>query len=225
MLQPRNKLISSLFISREPEEVAELSTYCQENSISLIAKSLIKFEAVPFEVTAPYDVVFFSSIRAADFFLDHITPPPTTLFACIGARTAEKLKNRGINCHFIGDQSGKPEMVAEEFRKWVWDRTVLFPQSARSNRSIVSVLDPQQCIEATVYTTLPDCKPIPESSVYVFSSPSNLDSFLECNEAPQGKIIAWGETTRRSAEKKGLNVHSTLSNSDDAELISILRSM
>lgn len=221
----RNKVIRSLFISREKEEVTDLTSYCQDHSIELIARSLIRFEAVPFDIIVPFDVVFFSSIRAAEFFLKEVTPPSTTLYACIGARTAEKLKNRGINCHFIGDQSGRPEKVAEEFKKWVWDRTVLFPQSSRSHRSVVSVLDPMQCIEITVYETISDCKTIPECEVYVFSSPSNLESFLSCNSAPSGKIIAWGETTRKAAEKKGLNVHSTLSNSDDAELISIIQTI
>ena len=221
----RNKLIRSLFISREPEEVTELSAFCREQSIELIAHSLIRFEAVPFKVTNTYDVVFFASIRAAEFFLREVTPPSTTLYACIGARTAEKLKNKGINCHFIGDQSGQPEKVAEDFKKWVWDRTVLFPQSTRSHRSIASQLDPAQCIEVPVYETLTDCKPVTDCDAYVFSSPSNLESFLSCNDLPTGMIIAWGETTRKAAEKKGLNIYSTLSYSEDAELISILNSI
>ena len=218
-------MIRSLFISREPEDATELSAFCQEQSIELIAHSLIRFEAIPFEINQSYDVVFFASIRTAEFFLKEVTPPATTLYACIGARTAEKLKIRGINCHFIGDQSGQPEKVAEDFKKWVWDRTVLFPQSTRSHRSIVSQLDPAQCIEVPVYETLPDCKPVCDCDAYVFSSPSNLESFLSCNDLPTGKIIAWGETTRKAAIKKGLNIHSTLSQSDDAELISILRSI
>lgn len=218
-------MIRSLFISREPEDATELSAFCQKQSIELIAHSLIRFEAIPFEINQSYDVVFFASIRTAEFFLKEVTPPATTLYACIGARTAEKLKIRGINCHFIGDQSGQPEKVAEDFKKWVWDRTVLFPQSTRSHRSIVSQLDPAQCIEVPVYETLPDCKPVCDCDAYVFSSPSNLESFLSCNDLPTGKIIAWGETTRKAAIKKGLNIHSTLSQSDDAELISILRSI
>lgn len=218
-------MIRSLFISREPEEVSELSSYCQEHSFDLTAISLIRFEPVPFKIDAPYDIVFFASIRAAEFFMNEVSPPSTTVFACIGARTAEKLKKKGINCHFIGDQAGRPDKVADEFKKWVWDRTVLFPQSTRSKRSIAAVLDPIQCIEIPVYQTITDCKPIPVSDVYIFSSPSNLESFLTCNDAPNGKIIAWGETTRKCAEKKGLNVLSTLSYSDDAELISILNSL
>ncbi|MFN5148937.1 MAG: uroporphyrinogen-III synthase [Flavobacteriia bacterium] len=215
-------MIRSLFISRDPEEVTELSAYCQDHSIDLIAHSQIRFEALAFTVTTAYDVVFFASIRAAAYFLKEVTPPSTTLYACIGRRTAEKLKTFGIHCHFVGDQSGKPEKVAAEFKNWVWDRTVLFPQSSRSNRSISSILDPVQCTEVAVYATLSDCKPVRLCDAYVFSSPSNLESFLSCNAAPAGKIIAWGETTRKAAEKKGLNIHSTLSHSEYAELISIL---
>ena len=212
----------SIFISKDLSEVTILQQFCLANNINLIAHSLIRFEAIPFEVNQTYDVLFISSIRAAEFFLKTEKIKPETIIACIGQITARKLEELGLKITFVGEKSGKPIEVAEEFKKWLGNRTVLIPQSNISKRTIGSHLPSSQCIEPIVYKTLSDCEVIPVCETYVFTSPSNVDSFLTCNEPPQGKVIAWGETTKKCIEEKSITVSNTLQTSGMEELIKLL---
>lgn len=215
-------LIKSIFISKPLSELDALNTFCTQKGIHLIAESLIRFDSVPFTVEKPYDVVFFASIRAAEFFLNGTTVPPHCKIACIGETTAEKLKNLGLSVDFIGEKAGKPDEVAEAFKTWLGGRTVIIPQSTISKRSIASKIAPEQCIEVIVYKTIPACKTIPVCDISVFTSPSNFESFLLCNEAPKGNIIAWGETTKRAILEHGLEVDRTLEGSGLGELVGLL---
>ena len=212
----------SIFISKDLSEVTILQQFCLANNINLIAHSLIRFEAIPFQVNQTYDVLFISSIRAAEFFLKTEKIKPETVIACIGQITARKLEELGLKITFVGEKSGKPIEVAEEFKKWLGNRTVLIPQSNISKRTIGSLLPSSQCIEPIVYKTVSDCEVIPACETYVFTSPSNVDSFMECNESPQGKVIAWGETTKKCIEEKGITVSNTLQTSGMEELIKLL---
>ena len=212
----------SIFISKDVSEVAILQQFCLANNINLIAHSLIRFEAIPFQVNQSYDVLFISSIRAAEFFLKTKKIKPETAIACIGQITARKLEDLGLKISFVGEKSGNPIEVAEEFKKWLGNRTVLIPQSNISKRTIASLLPSNQSIEPIVYKTESDCKIIAVCETYVFTSPSNVESFLTCNEPPQGKVIAWGETTKKCMEAKGITVSNTLQKSEMEELIKIL---
>lgn len=215
-------LNKTLFISKDVHEVEELSTFCEDNKINLISRSLIRFEAVSFVVNNSYEVLFISSIRAAEFFLKTEKFNPETAIACIGQTTANKLVDLGLKVSFIGEKSGKPIEVAEAFKKWLGNRTVLIPRSNISKRTIGSFLPPNQCIETIVYKTVSDCKIIPLCETYVFTSPSNFESFLKCNEAPKGNVIAWGETTKNAIKLKGGIVSKTLQTSGIGELIKVL---
>jgi uroporphyrinogen-III synthase len=215
-------LNKSLFISKDISEVVLLQQFCLANNINLIAHSLIRFEAIPFQVNQSYDVLFISSIRAAEFFLKTEKIKPETVVACIGQTTASKLEDLGIKTSFVGEKSGNPIEVAEAFKKWLGNRTVLIPQSNISKRTIGSLLPSNQCIEPIVYKTVSDCQEIPACETYVFTSPSNFDSFLTCNEPPHGKVIAWGETTKKHIAAKGITVSNTLQKAEVGELIKLL---
>ncbi len=212
----------SIFISKDLSEVTILQQFCLANNINLIAHSLIRFEAIPFQVNQTYEVLFISSIRAAEFFLKTEKIKPETVIACIGQTTARKLEELGLKISFVGEKSGNPIEVAEEFKKWLGNRTVLIPKSNISKRTIGSLLPSSQCIEPIVYKTVSDCEVIPACETYVFTSPSNVDSFMECNEPPQGKVIAWGETTKKCIEEKSITVSNTLQTSGMEELIKLL---
>jgi uroporphyrinogen-III synthase len=215
-------LNKSLFISKDISEVVLLQQFCLANNINLIAHSLIRFEAIPFQVNQSYDVLFISSIRAAEFFLKTEKIKPETVIACIGQTTASKLEKLGLKVTFIGEKSGNPIEVAETFKKWLGNRTVIIPQSNISKRTIGSLISSNQCIEPIVYKTVSDCEVIPACETYIFTSPSNVDSFLKCNKPPKGKVIVWGETTKRCIEEKDIAVSNTLETSGMEELITLL---
>jgi uroporphyrinogen III methyltransferase/synthase len=219
-----NPLIKRIFISKNAEELPALSSFCEVQKISLHAHSLLRFEALEFTVKQPFDIVFFSSIRAAEFFLAH-TALDGALVACIGKTTAEKLRHMGINPSFIGTGAGEPAQVAEAFKAFVGDRRVLIPCSDISARSIASTLPAGRVEEIVVYKTLAASVPVSECEVYVFTSPSSLDAFLRENDVPKGHTIAWGTTTAAQLTRCGIDVSRVLKTASEEELVEVLSSL
>lgn len=216
-------MIDAIFISKDVTDIPELELFCSAIPIDLYANSLITFEKQAFKSPSAYSIVFFASIRAATFFLASEQLLPSVKVACIGKATAAKLQELGIESHFVGQHSGNPAQVALEFKKWVGDSVVLFPHSTISNGSIVSVFPTHQRIEIEVYKTILSCKNVPPCSVYVFTSPSNFESFLVCNVLPKNALlIAWGTTTQVAIENKGMEVYRTLESSNLSELIVLI---
>ena len=211
-----------LFVSKSHSELTVLPSFCEANGISLVAQSLIRFERVPFRVSQSYQVIFFGSIRAARYFLENENIPEVTAVACIGETTAERIRSLGVKVDFIGKKSGQPDQVADDFVRWVGQRSVLIPCSEQSNRSMAKKLPVDQFEEVHVYRTLSACQPVASSDIYVFTSPSNVTSFLTCNSKPEGQVIAWGQTTAKALLEAGIHVAITLSHSTEAALIAFL---
>jgi len=216
-------LIKSIYISRNEEEIPQLSSYAVQKGISVTALSQIRFEAVDNQPKSKTDVIFFSSIRAAEYFLKNQQIAAEVQVATIGISTANKLSALGIQSDFIGEKAGDPEQVANDFNAWLNGRKVLIPCSASSNRSIAAVLPKTQVEELIVYRTMSDCKPVNPHALYVFTSPSNFKAFQECNQLPQdATVIAWGNTTLRALNSAGIDVLFTLESSTEEELITFL---
>ena len=219
----RNKL----FISKSIDEVQALSTVCNSLGIDLVAHSFLQFKSIPFVVeSSTYEVIFFGSPRAVRFFLEQEIIPPNVLTACVGETTAQSLRETGYKVDFVGVNSGNPSKIAEEFKQFVGTKKVLFPQSETSNRTISSIFDSDQISEICIYKTAVVSKSIPDCSIYVFTSPSNVDGFLSDNKISlNAKIIAWGSTTEKHIKSKGLSVNHTLSNATVEELILLLNAI
>jgi uroporphyrinogen-III synthase len=216
--------VKKLFISKYREELGLLPSFCNENHIELVATPFIRFEPVTFSVDSDFEVVFFGSIRAASFFLLNQDIPKHVHLACVGETTAKKLRDKGYNVSFTGLKSGQPELVANEFLKWLGSRRVLIPCSQQSKRTISKVIPSNQKEEKVVYQTLTDCRPLDDCDCYIFTSPSNVESFLSCNSKPEGKIIAWGTTTQKAMIESKLFADYTLEQSTEEELIRLLKS-
>ncbi len=216
--------MKKLFISKYREELGLLPSFCNENHIELVATPFIRFEPVTFSVDSDFEVVFFGSIRAASFFLLNQDIPKHVHLACVGETTAKKLRDKGYNVSFTGLKSGQPELVANEFLKWLGSRRVLIPCSQQSKRTISKGIPSNQKEEKVVYQTLTDCRPLDDCDCYIFTSPSNVESFLSCNSKPEGKIIAWGTTTQKAMIESKLFADYTLEQSTEEELIRLLKS-
>jgi uroporphyrinogen-III synthase len=188
----------TLFISKEVKE-DHFIQFCASRNITLVDIPMISFKQMEFK-TPPkegYEALFFSSERSVDFFLTQELPNENHLLCCIGQKTADALKKWGYEAHFIGERSGEPNSVAKQLCSFLGNKTVLFPQSSISNKSVQKEFDEQQCINLVVYETfaLPHkLKVNPE--ILVFTSPSNVRSFLQMNTISENqKVIAWGEST------------------------------
>ncbi len=213
-----------LFISKTAKELPLLTSYCQKNGITLITESLISFERVAAEIPTHLDIVFFTSPRSVDFFLDQVSTSFTCKdFACMGKGTEKALIKRGHKSSFTGEHSSFPERVFISFKLWATDRLITVPHSSRSLFSISKHFSEHQLNFIEVYKTNYIRKSIPDCSIYIFTSPSNVDSFLFLNFIPKNaKIYAWGASTKERLLEKGIWVNETLAFGQETELMLML---
>ena len=213
-----------IFISKASHDCQELAVFCQSRNFELVSESLISFREIPFEDNFEYDVVFFASIRAAEYFLKHKNPLKSPVFACVGEETNRKLNQLSVICDFVGDKSGAPTEVAKQFKTWLGSRKVLFPHSDKSLHTIASFLPENQITKIEVYKTILEEKHIPACDYYIFTSPSNVESFFAHNKLQKSsKIIAWGKSTQSELEKNQLQSDFCLTHSNLKEVIEILK--
>lgn len=209
--------MTTVFISKDPEEL--IPTLHKLWSDGLIhAQSLLEYSALDFTCSPDFDLVFFASIRAAQFYLAKCPAPQ--LIACAGAETAQKIKLQfGLNADFIAKQSGNPEQEALEFNTWRGQRKVLFPSSNLSLGTYAKLVPEAEKSSISVYQTVFKPLEIKAHRVYVFSSPSNVSAFFEGNQLPaNAQVIAWGKSTEKALLSSGVKVCHTLLKNQQEEL-------
>jgi len=213
---------TKLFLSNSEIADQEFLDFCSQHHFELHAKSLISFKPVDHDDNIDADVVFFSSPRSVDFFYKSLKDKNVSL-AVLGSGTATRLKALGFSPDFVGSASGNPDVVAKEFVHWLGKRTVLFPLSSRSNRSISSNIPKDQLKEIIVYETLTVPQTIEVSQIYVFTSPSTVEAFLGLNTVPVDAVtIAWGKTTEKKMLEQGITPSFVLEISSLRELERVL---
>ncbi len=220
--------IRSIFLSSESDSSIPIADFCRQHRISFVRKSQISFARVPFQVPGTWDVAFFASPRAFDFFVPaHFVLNPGQQLACIGAETKKHIESKGFPVSFSGELAGKPQEIAREFKAWLGERKALFPQSVKSNKSIEAALPETQKVPLIVYETINSPVAFEEAfSIYIFTSPSNLTSFLSRNSIPaDSQVIAWGDSTARTCLNYDIQADYILQTSTYAELVEILQKM
>ena len=216
-------MVKSIFISKNPDEVRVLFDFLLENDQSLIAQSFLSFEKVKFTVAKNFDIVFFNSPRSVQFFLESYDIESDTVIACTGFKTAEIIASFGYSVHFIGNEASKTSQIAREFKEWSKGRSVLFPISNISLKTISSVFSEEEKEELIVYNTNFEAEEIPNCDTYIFTSPSNVRGFLLNNTIPNNaKVISWGESTTRELGASGIVVNHVLLHATIEELFDIL---
>ncbi|MDG1147082.1 MAG: uroporphyrinogen-III synthase [Crocinitomicaceae bacterium] len=209
-----------LFISKNSTDTNNLSAFLSPQNTALISHSFLQFEGLNFKIDTNYDVIFFTSPRSVLFFKATLDIPRHVKIACTGSKTAELLEKMGYKVEFKGEQSGDIHHVADAFKIWAKNRTVLFPMSDISLRTVSSQLDSDSVVEVVVYKTIIKGFKIAPCDIYIFTSPSNVAGFLMENEVPtQAKIIAWGASTQEALTQKGFKVNYTLKESSIESLI------
>ena len=211
-----------VFISKPLGELDELTSSLTVD-VELSAQSFLEFEAVEFEVTSSYDVIFFGSPRAFIFFKAGHDIPANAAIACAGAKTADLLNHMGNTVDFVVDKSGHVSTSSEEFAAWVGTRNVLFPTSNKSLKSYQQHIPENQTHSVVVYSTKINAHPVEESDVYVFTSPSNVEGFFKENSIPkEAMVIAWGESTSEALISRSVTIDHTLERSSMEELADYL---
>jgi uroporphyrinogen-III synthase len=201
--------MKTVFISRTALLSGPLHAFCAENNLRLIDKSLLAFKGVcPEEKPVNTDVIFFTSPRSVQFYFNYFNYD-NQLLATVGDSTAKELEKHKLSAHFIGQTASNPKQVAKAFKMWLGDKTVLFPQSQRSNRTMQSELNPDQYIDLVVYETQLETKKFEYLPNYlVFTSPSNAESYMLSNEITNDQVVfSFGTTTSKYLDDHGVKNH------------------
>ncbi len=214
---------TSLFISTILSENNPLPRFCNDNHWLLTSQSLIDFIPIEHAIDQHYDVIFYSSKRCFQYFDSQLKQSKSTAIATIGSETANYLKEHNQIPQFIGVQSGSPIEVAEKFKNWLGERTVVFPSALHSKQTIANQIPEKQKCVIPVYETIHVSQLIQSHYWYVFTSPSNLISFLSKNQIPESaQVIAWGETTADTCKKLGITPQHVLLESSVVSLVDFL---
>ncbi|MGV3630154.1 MAG: uroporphyrinogen-III synthase [Bacteroidota bacterium] len=216
--------VSSVFISKNPEEVQLLALFCAERRIALHAEAFIAFEPSHISFQPTSDVYVFGSKNAFDFFRAQEPVTEKKLFAVIGEATKKHLESLGYEVAFSGKEAGKPENVARDFAAWLGERRASFFLSDISKKSLAAFLKPGQYDEFVIYKTVLKSKKLEINfDVYAFTSPSNAEAFLQQNDIPDGAIVvSWGESTTAALKKHRITPSHTLIHSTQEELIGMM---
>lgn len=169
----------------------------------ITGKSLIHVSPIPFNEVPSSDWIFFSSKNAVEhFFSQHPKLSPTIQFGVIGKATGLALQKH-TKVSFVG--IGEPKQVAATFKKLAQHKTILFPGSDKSIRTIQLQFTEDEIIDFPVYKTEIIDFILPQSDVLIFTSPSNVQGYLQSNTiSEEQKVIAIGKTTARELAKLGI---------------------
>lgn len=217
-------MISSIFITKEIDIQSDLKKWCNEKNIKLVSHSFLTFESIISSLLPKEEVYFFTSKRAVSFFLSQYQIPDEVKVACVGQATAnECIKNKN-RVDFIGQTSGNPELLANELTDFVGSQSIAFIGALEGSDAIYNQVDTLNKCKYPVYKTRISSENISYNfDYYVFTSPSNLEGFLQLNKLPTtAKVIAWGKTTEKACLSKGITPFITLENSSEKELLSKL---
>jgi len=218
-------LPTSVFISRDLSDESFLKRQCQLTGVRLEDQPLIKVKSLEFELPESFDCVFFSSRNSVrEFFRQSpISVSSGVTMAAFGESTAKELSHFVNEIAFIGSGSDSA-LVAQNFKEFLGNRSVLFPISEQSLRTIQSSLDLAQVKEVICYSTTAELSKIEPVDCYVFTSPSNVESFFTAgNSIGKSKVIAIGPSTEKALKKH--NIDSLSANiPDETELWTLIAS-
>jgi uroporphyrinogen-III synthase len=147
--------------------------------------------------------VFFTSKNAVIAFFNQ-EKGDTKKYAALGSATAQALKAFTNTIHFIGE--GETTEVAQQFLMQLKPHEkVVFPVSNVSLQTVQQSLPKESVVNVEAYLTEENFTEKTEADTYVFTSPSNVRSFLKHNTLSDAKkIIAIGNSTKKELEKHNI---------------------
>lgn len=166
-------------------------------------KSLIEFKEIKIKELPPADWVFFSSKHAVKYFLKQKPVLANIKFGCVGSSTAQELRAFGYRADFIG-QGTDTKLIGKQFSSKVGNAKVLFPIAKDSMQTIqMQMVKKDNAINIPVYHTIKHSAEVDASyTILVFTSPSNVEAFMEKNKILiSQKVVAMGDATANALIK------------------------
>ena len=182
---------------------------------NIVPVQLISFESVPVVFAKnEFDWVFFGSRRGVRYFLDAV--PADSLkgvhFGCVGEKTAEALRQRGMETAFVPSRYSSTYWPTEFLEEFPDARGILFPTSDLSTFQPPESFTENgiQFQKLVVYRTVCADADFPgnEFQGVVFASPSCFNCFAEKwgLDVLRGKVlVAIGDVTQKAILDAGLS--------------------
>lgn len=189
----------SAFISRNLKRGSAFRQILEARGIEVSGRSLIRFEAVPFQLVPDADWIFFYSPRGVRYFFQQLPPNKlwkSTQFAAIGPATARVAEKYVGTCDFVG--TGEPATTAEDFLEAASGHSVLFPQARHSRQSVQRLINGAITASSlVVYDNQPiSAVPALYVEVLAFTSPLNARIYFKYHQVQAGQwVVAIGEPT------------------------------
>lgn len=210
-----------IFITKTFREDDYLSNALKRLNFEVEGKSLIEFKQIRIKELPKTEWIFFSSKHAVRYFFQQEPKLENVKFGCIGTSTSAEMRAFGRRADFIG-QSTDIKLVGKQFSSKVGNSKVLFPIARGSMQSIQwQMVKRDNVINLEVYATLKHSVEVsPEYEILIFTSPSNVEAYLEKNQIqPHQKVIAMGESTGKALEKIKFRKYTMPKSFDDLGLM------
>lgn len=201
-----NSNSKSVFISRTPKLHDVLLNALQGNNYKVTTQSLIQTQTIIATNIPTTNWVFFSSKNAVTYYMQQVSPiASNTKLAALGEATAQELYNYTQHIDFIGQGNDVTQIGKLFFSQVNATETVLFPQAKAGNRTVQqTATNVNNIIDCVVYETIAIPAVIAPHEVYVFTSPSNVTSFITTNAIDNTKhYIAIGDSTAKALLSAG----------------------
>jgi hydroxymethylbilane synthase len=176
-----------------------LQTTLEAYGVAYTAHPLIQIELLDQREPLPEtEWVFFASSNAVKASLPFLAGKQVR-FAAVGPGTASALLEAGLTVSYTGT-GGDTAAIARAFAEAEKPESVLLPQSARSGGNVAAALEPLTQVHVReVYRTVIAPESLERHDVLIFTSPSNVESFLAANQPDAGQIaIAIGPSTQQA---------------------------
>lgn len=199
----RAKNNGTVFITRNIKEDDFFSRSLKANGYQVSGRAFIEFKTIAIGKPPTTDWVFFSSKHAVTYFFEQKPLLGKVKIGTIAKSTADVLRSFGRRADFIG-ASTDTRLVGKQFASIVRSERVLFPQAKESMRTVQKqFVNSGQVVDLPVYETISKLvDDTPDADIMLFTSPSNVEAFLEKKRLKkEQKIIAMGDATAHTLKR------------------------
>lgn len=197
----------SVVITRDLYDDSFFKNVLEGNGYKVEGLSFIETKKVAIKEVPATDWIFFASSNAVDFFFTQEPQLKAKVkFGVIGKATELTLQKYGRNAAYVG-KINDTKVIAQKFAKTVGEETVLFPQAKGGLRTVQQQFsDASRLTDLVVYETVKREDPkIPKADVFVFTSPSNVESFFTKGKiSAKQKVVAIGASTEKKLKEFGI---------------------
>jgi len=196
------KKTKRIFISRDLSEDSLFHEFSKDG-YEVIGKSLIEFSQIEITTHPITDWIFFYSKRGVNYYFNQKKHSTSNQYAVIGPGTAKAFYSAtGFSPKFTGQ--GNPEKIADTFKQFESGQSILFVRARNSLNSLKTLLgDSLTSKDLVVYENKIKAQiELPKFDFLVFTSPLNVEAYLNHYTISDQKLVAIGQTTADYIEKR-----------------------